>query len=116
MSATFVKMLADVAAQRDRLRVALEELISDDTTPEPNCSCHISPPCGDCFEHAHRRELISFAKAALARCTPIDGMLDELARPMALDVAAADTDEQRPNAAGDADDWTDRALRVQRAP
>jgi hypothetical protein len=32
----------------------LEELLGD--PPNANCSCHISPPCNDCFEWAAIRE------------------------------------------------------------
>ena len=32
----------------------LNELVD---VPGPNCSCHISPPCGDCVDHSWTREL-----------------------------------------------------------
>ena len=35
--------------------------------PPPNCSCHISPPCNDCVDHAEAREIDSRINAALAR-------------------------------------------------
>jgi hypothetical protein len=38
-----------------------EELVY---APEPNCSCHISPPCGDCVDYARVRELKAEWKAA----------------------------------------------------
>ena len=31
-------------------------------TPNANCSCHISPPCNDCVDHAGTRELIEHWK------------------------------------------------------
>lgn len=34
------------------------EYVKDRTPTNRNCSCHISPPCSDCTEHAHNRELI----------------------------------------------------------
>ena len=27
-------------------------------TPTKNCSCHICPPCNDCVDHGHTRELV----------------------------------------------------------
>lgn len=30
----------------------------DAQTPTKNCSCHISPPCNDCIDNGHTRELI----------------------------------------------------------
>lgn len=57
----------DVKRERDALAQALKNLVDDDETPEPNCSCHVAPPCGDCTDYAHRRELIAAAKEALAK-------------------------------------------------
>jgi hypothetical protein len=34
--------------------------------PDPNCSCHISPPCNDCVDHAYVRDAIQGVKDALA--------------------------------------------------
>ena len=53
-----------------RMREALTDLVDDDTTPEPACSCHLSPPCNDCVNHGWRRELIAVAKTALASTPP----------------------------------------------
>lgn len=59
-------------AQRDALGVAaglaleaLEELVGTVPVTEPNCSCHISPPCGDCVENSHDRELLSIGNSAI---------------------------------------------------
>ena len=49
----------------EALITRLQDLVDDDTTPEANCSCHISPPCQDCTDHAGRRELIDAAKRTL---------------------------------------------------
>ena len=43
----------------------VQELLNMDDTPEPNCSCHLSPPCEDCVEHAGKRELIASLRTAL---------------------------------------------------
>ena len=32
--------------------------------PDKNCSCHISPPCFDCCNFAHQRELAERSKIA----------------------------------------------------
>jgi hypothetical protein len=53
-------------AAHDLLR-ALQDLVDDDNTPDPNCSCHISPPCHDCEDHGFHRELIANAKDAIAK-------------------------------------------------
>lgn len=37
------------------------------TPPDRNCSCHISPPCGDCVDYSGLREALSDMRAALAR-------------------------------------------------
>lgn len=34
--------------------------------PAANCSCHLSPPCGDCVDYGGLREAIQEAEAALA--------------------------------------------------
>jgi hypothetical protein len=37
--------------------------------PEPNCSCHVAPPCNDCVDHAGLREAFDVARAAIAKAT-----------------------------------------------
>lgn len=55
-----------VAEYREQELVsAVTSLISVIDTPSPNCSCHISPPCGDCVEYAGLREAVAEGKAAL---------------------------------------------------
>lgn len=44
---------------------ALQDLVDNDCTPEPNCSCYVRSPCGDCIEHSATREYIAEANAAL---------------------------------------------------
>lgn len=54
--------------ENNRLRAALEMLVERvERPPEPNCSCHISPPCNDCVDHAGAREAFEFAESALQR-------------------------------------------------
>ena len=65
-------------AERDALRAELAEAkmhVAEMITafeehvalPDKNCSCHISPPCGDCTENDYARETLSEARAFLAR-------------------------------------------------
>lgn len=49
----------------DALVEVLQGFVDNDDTPEPNCSCHVSPPCGDCSDYSEQRELVAAAKAAL---------------------------------------------------
>ena len=44
---------------------SLEELVETIPYVEPNCYCHNSPPCHDCVENSHDRELLSQAKEAM---------------------------------------------------
>lgn len=56
------------AEQRDLLLSALEFLMERiEQPPEPNCSCHISPPCNDCVENAGVREAFEFATGAISK-------------------------------------------------
>lgn len=45
----------------------LQDFVGNDETPEPNCSCHLCPPCGDCVDHGWMRELMKNAVAAIAK-------------------------------------------------
>ena len=54
--------------QREMLRGALELMLERcPEPPEPNCSCHLSPPCNDCVDHAGEREAFEFARHQLAK-------------------------------------------------
>lgn len=45
---------------------ALEQLLDViEYPPERNCSCHVSPPCGDCVNHGALRNAIAEAEAVL---------------------------------------------------
>lgn len=50
------------------LRDLLQEVLDNMFTgiPEPHCSCHISPPCGDCIENGEARDLQKRIKEAIA--------------------------------------------------
>ena len=64
---------APVIAEVERLREALEMALVELYAPEPNCSCHISPPCGDCVDYSSIREAADKARTALARKEQTDG-------------------------------------------
>lgn len=44
---------------------AAEDVLDNDDTPEPNCSCHLHPPCGDCEQYAGKREIMGTLRKAL---------------------------------------------------
>ncbi len=48
-----------VQQERDELLVLLTELREYvDTPPDRSCSCHISPPCNDCVNNSHLRDVL----------------------------------------------------------
>lgn len=57
--------IAKLQADGDKLAGALEACRAEFFAPEPNCSWHISPPCGDCVDYASIREAGEFARQAL---------------------------------------------------
>jgi len=61
---------ARLIAASPSMYALLSDFVENDTTPEPNFSCHIAPPCGDCVEYSGQRGLIAAARALLAK---IDG-------------------------------------------
>lgn len=70
--------LSRVEAERDGLRARVdlaEEIIQDLLDrmllppPDPNCTCHASPPCNDCVEYAGIRETIEQATAFVSAST-----------------------------------------------
>lgn len=55
----------------DPLRCALRELLENiESPPEPNCSCHLHPPCADCVNHSGLRAAIAQAERALEETEP----------------------------------------------
>lgn len=59
------EIIAEIIAENKRLREALELCLDELWAPQEGCSCHISPPCGDCVEYQSIREAIAVARAAL---------------------------------------------------
>jgi hypothetical protein len=58
-------LLAEAADRIEQLEAALKFVRENLYAPEPNCSCHISPPCQDCIDHSLTREILETARAAL---------------------------------------------------
>lgn len=54
---------ANLQRKQDAGARLFEEL--DDKTPDPNCACHLFPPCHDCTEHASSREALAEWKEAI---------------------------------------------------
>lgn len=51
-----------VVSQRDGLLEALKGVIEYvDRPPLRSCSCHINPPCSDCVDWSHLREVLDYA-------------------------------------------------------
>lgn len=48
------------------LRDLIKELSDEINPPERNCSCHIFPPCSDCVDHEHARELKKRAESYIS--------------------------------------------------
>ena len=59
---------SDIDALKAELALAKELLdrwYNDSDIPDSNCSCHISPPCGDCVNWGGLRETASETKKLL---------------------------------------------------
>ena len=70
--------LTDLCAERDAAKARNQRLMDaggrlfeelDDKTPEPNCRCHVFPPCSDCTNHASSREALAEWKEAITEST-----------------------------------------------
>lgn len=57
--------LGRLKAAKERLRGIILELTESIDAPEPNCGCHLNPPCADCVEWSAWREATDKARAAL---------------------------------------------------
>ena len=58
-----LKRLAAAEKQARHLRHAVEMFLERaDEPPEPNCSCHLSPPCNDCVDYGGLREAFSVGR------------------------------------------------------
>lgn len=55
-------------ANAHRLYDVLVELVERTEIPEPNCYCHISPPCSDCVENRGIRETVEWANDVIKDC------------------------------------------------
>ena len=51
----------------DELTAALENLTEFTDVPDANCSCHLTPPCGDCVEYGGIRDALERARVVLVK-------------------------------------------------
>lgn len=62
----------DLAEEVVRLRGGIHEAIETILTliggepPDPNCTCHVNPPCSDCIEHHYNREALADLRALVS--------------------------------------------------
>jgi len=56
---------ASSIASDERLTGLVEELLDNLYVPEPDCRCHLSPPCNDCVENGGLREIVAAVRRAL---------------------------------------------------
>ncbi len=57
-----------IEAQRDDLLDRFKFLLEvTEQPPEPNCSCHICPPCSDCMDNSGLRAAIKDATESIAK-------------------------------------------------
>lgn len=47
------------------LMALLEQAVDLIDAPEKDCRCHVSPPCNDCVEHGHARDISEQIECAL---------------------------------------------------
>ena len=60
-------MITLTTEQAQQIEEALELFMDNvESPPEKNCSCHISPPCSDCFNYSGLREALTVGPQALA--------------------------------------------------
>lgn len=45
-----------------RAAECIDSLLGLIDVPDPNCSCHLNPPCNDCVDYSHMRAEIERAK------------------------------------------------------
>lgn len=57
--------VAEVEVERDAARNCLEDFLELTEVPDPNCSCHVNPPCGDCVEYGGIRDVRKTANELL---------------------------------------------------
>jgi predicted ABC-class ATPase len=57
---------AELRKEKSMALGVMQELIDRIEVPEPNCSCHLSPPCGDCVDYGGIRETVDAAETLIA--------------------------------------------------
>lgn len=61
----FTEKLFEQGRIAHKLAEVLENLLLEIYIPEPNCACHINPPCSDCEKNGGLREFVKDAKKLL---------------------------------------------------
>lgn len=60
---SLLKRLEAADKRINQLRNSVELFLERaDEPPEPNCSCHLSPPCNDCVDYGGLREAFSVGR------------------------------------------------------
>lgn len=57
----------NLRALNAELLETLKFLLENCYVPDKACSCHINPPCGDCYHNGGLREAMEMARAAIAK-------------------------------------------------
>jgi hypothetical protein len=55
------ELAEEVVRLRGGVRAAIETILTliGGEPPDPNCSCHVNPPCSDCVDHHYNREALA---------------------------------------------------------
>jgi hypothetical protein len=55
------ELAEEVVRLRGGVRAAIETILTliGGEPPDPNCSCHVNPPCSDCVDHHYSREALA---------------------------------------------------------
>jgi hypothetical protein len=55
------ELAEEVVRLRGGVRAAIETILTliGGEPPDPNCSCHVNPPCSDCVDHQYNREALA---------------------------------------------------------
>ena len=71
-------MKTTLKQSHDALLAAITGLFYDviEHPPEGGCSCHISPPCNDCVDYSHVRELIADARHSIQAAEALNAQPD----------------------------------------
>lgn len=58
--------IAELNDNQTALKTTLEMFLEvTDVPPDKHCTCHISPPCGDCVDNGYLRDAFELARAAI---------------------------------------------------